>query len=66
MAPMGGLDTLERLCKLSPRPPVVVISGAGEERLSRAAELGADLVVRKPFRKQVLLDLVARMSKPQP
>lgn len=64
MAPQGGLETLERLCQLNPRPPVVVVSGAGEERLCRAAEAGAIRVIRKPFRRQVLLRTLEEVLSP--
>lgn len=65
IAPLSSLEHLQKLCELDRRPPVIVLSGAGEERLARASEVGADQVLRKPFRMQELLEAVrAALDRP--
>ena len=56
-----GLELVAML-KADPKTkdmPVVVTSGAEDEYLDMAAELGVDCVVKKPFDFDVFLDLVA-------
>ncbi|MBV9282791.1 MAG: response regulator, partial [Chloroflexi bacterium] len=47
----------------APRPPVVVVTAAGDAA-SWAAEIAADDVLAKPFDLDHLLELVARYTTP--
>jgi len=58
-----GIETLLEVREHWPRIKIMAMSGGGrvdaEEFLSLAGHLGADATVRKPFRREPLLDLVA-------
>jgi CheY-like chemotaxis protein len=47
-----GLETIQDLCQLSPRPKIIAMSGGGGLRLDylpSAQAFGADRVIGKPF-----------------
>ncbi|UCC43399.1 MAG: response regulator [Candidatus Zixiibacteriota bacterium] len=51
MPEMSGLDALDRIKELSPRTPIVVITGNATEKLvNQAGVLGACKVVYKPIK----------------
>ncbi len=57
MPGLSGFETLERLCMLSPRPRVIVLSGRDEsEDHGRAAN--ADLFLVKPVAFETLLEAI--------
>lgn len=61
MPGMGGLDVLERLTWLQPRPEVVVVTGYGTvESAVRALRLGAFEYLQKPVTPEMLVRTVRR------
>ena len=59
----NGIDIVRALSNEVPRPRIIVISGGGEQfdsltNLRRAQSLGADRVLEKPFRANILLEIV--------
>lgn len=64
MPETDGIDIVRALSTEVPRPRIIVISGGGEQldsltNLRRAQALGADRILEKPFRANVLLEMVA-------
>lgn len=64
MPETDGIDILRVLSEEVPRPRIIVISGGGEQldsltSLRRAQALGADRILEKPFRANILLEMVA-------
>ena len=64
MPETDGIDILRALSEEVPRPRIIVISGGGEQldsltSLRRAQALGADRILEKPFRANILLQMVA-------
>lgn len=58
---MGGLDLLEEIANLPPPNPIVMVSGfADVPSAVRAVKMGAVDFLQKPFRKEQLVDVVAR------
>lgn len=58
---LSGLDLLERITKLKPANPVIMLSGFGDiPSAVRAVKEGALDFIQKPFRKEQLIDLVTR------
>jgi CheY-like chemotaxis protein len=60
----GGLDTIHLLRTWSPEVKVIAMSGSmltgSKDPLAAATELGASMVIAKPFRAEQLLDVVAK------
>lgn len=63
MPEYGGLELIRELRELDPRACVVAVSGAGEERLARARELGALVTLEKPVDPEALLKAVTRADR---
>jgi FixJ family two-component response regulator len=59
---MSGWELASRIKSLSPRTPVIIITGWGvsidEEKMRRA---GVDFVLHKPFRLEQLSDLISKV-----
>ena len=68
MPDRDGIETLMEVRRLWPRCKVVAMSGGGrvgaELFLSLAGELGADSTIRKPFKREAILDLIAGTLEP--
>jgi CheY-like chemotaxis protein len=62
MPGMSGWELASRIKSLSPRTPVIIITGWGvsidEEKMRRA---GVDFVLHKPFRLEQLSDLISKV-----
>ena len=62
MPGMGGLELLQRLSLLDPRPPVVILSAGRDDRIrERALALGARAFLNKPVPEQTLLAVLQAM-----
>jgi CheY-like chemotaxis protein len=67
MPEMDGLELIEELQRTAPRPRVIAISG--DSKLSEslylpiAKRLGAERILAKPFRPEILLQTVADVLK---
>ena len=65
MPNVEGIETIRKIRKLSPRVPIIAISGGGRnvagDYLNAAKALGASEVLAKPFNREVLQDAVARL-----
>lgn len=58
---LSGLDLLERITKLKPANPVIMLSGFGDiPSAVSAVKMGALDFIQKPFRKEQLVELVSR------
>lgn len=58
---MSGLDLLERISRLSPANPVVMLSGFGDiPSAVRAVRIGALDFLQKPFSREQLLEVVEK------
>lgn len=60
-----GIETIRTLHRLRPDVRIIAISGGGHGQfdfLGMAREFGALATLAKPFRKQELLDVVARVA----
>jgi FixJ family two-component response regulator len=58
---LSGLDLLERITRLKPPNPVIMLSGFGDiPSAVSAVKMGAIDFIQKPFRKEQLLELVCR------
>jgi two-component system response regulator FixJ len=58
---MNGLEVLERISELQPSNAIIMVSGFGDiPSAVRAVKMGAVDFVQKPFRKNHLVDLVAK------
>lgn len=61
----SALDAIREMREIDPEARVIAISGAVEARaadpLRKAEALGAAATLEKPFRRQQLLDVVARV-----
>jgi CheY-like chemotaxis protein len=71
MPEMDGLELIEELRHTAPRPRVIAISGASKLSeslyLPVAKRLGAERILAKPLRPDILLQTVADvLSKPAP
>ena len=64
-----GIETLGALSEFSPRPKTLAISGGGRfsapDTLRRAARLGADSTLPKPFTPNQLLDALKNLAPVQ-
>jgi DNA-binding response OmpR family regulator len=63
-----GLELLNFLRRITPRPPIMAMSGAGDGRLGNmlkiAGDLGAERILAKPFTPAQLLGLVRELIGP--
>lgn len=57
---MSGLDLLRRMCELSPRTPVVIVSATDGHWREQALHAGALAFFRKPVLDAELLDAVRK------
>ena len=65
MPNMNGLEFLAALRAEGNRTAVVIISTEGrEEDTARGLEAGAAAYVKKPFRSDEILDVIARLEQP--
>lgn len=63
MPDMEGIETIRSLRKINPTAKIVAIS-ASEAYLTMASDLGADLVIAKPFVIPELRAILARLLAP--
>ena len=63
MPSFGGLELIEVLARLSPRPRIIAISALGEEQLDKARTLGASVALAKPVTADALLAAVAGLGE---
>lgn len=63
---MSGLEVLDRINTRQPAPPVIVISGFGDDDQTaiEALEMGAAAVVAKPFDLAALDQAIHRLLNP--
>ena len=63
-----GLELLNFLRRIKPRPPIMAMSGAGDSRLGNmlkiAGDLGAARILAKPFAPSQLIGLVRELIGP--
>jgi two-component system chemotaxis response regulator CheY len=65
MPNMNGLEFLAALRAEGNRTPVVIISTEGhDEDVARGLEAGAAAYIKKPFRSDEILDVIARLEPP--
>ncbi|HEV2931486.1 MAG TPA: response regulator [Propionibacteriaceae bacterium] len=65
MPNMNGLEFLAALRAEGNHTPVVIISTEGrEEDTARGLEAGAAAYLKKPFRSDEILDVIARLEQP--
>lgn len=65
MPNMNGLELLEALRAQGNHTAVVIISTEGrEEDTARGLEAGAAAYIKKPFRSDEILDVIARLEQP--
>ena len=65
MPNMNGLEFLAALRAEGNLTPVVIISTEGrEEDTARGLEAGAAAYIKKPFRSDEILDVIARLEQP--
>ena len=61
MPVMDGFEALPKMKQLAPETPVVVLTADVQKRtVDRITDLGADLFLKKPPKKQLLLEAVER------
>ena len=59
MPTMGGFEAFQKIRKIRPKAPVVLVSGYSEQRASaELAGLGLAGFLQKPFLPETLVDLV--------
>ena len=58
MPQKDGLETIQELRQADPEVKIIAIAAGGYEILSRAKELGADAIIEKPFRMNVIVEAV--------
>jgi DNA-binding NtrC family response regulator len=62
-----GMETITQLRRMNPALKILAISGSGNvenyDYLAMAERLGANASLRKPFKSEELLELVARLLK---
>ena len=60
-----GIETIIKIKKISPRTPIIAMSGGGINNpdiyLANAQVLGANRSLHKPFTKKEILDLLAEL-----
>ncbi|MBM3225343.1 MAG: response regulator [Candidatus Tectomicrobia bacterium] len=65
MPDQDGLETIQELRRLDPDAKIIAISGGGQtgllDLLPIAEKLGAQATLRKPLRRQELLDAVSQL-----
>ena len=65
MPEQDGLETIQELRRLAPAAKIIAISGGGQtgllDLLPIAAKLGAQCTLRKPLRRQELLEAVRQL-----
>ena len=65
MPNVEGIETIRKIRKLSPKVPIIAISGGGRnapgDYLRAARTLGASEILAKPFNLGVMQDAVARL-----
>ncbi|HEX9933606.1 MAG TPA: response regulator [bacterium] len=65
MPKKDGLDTIRELKEAFPSLPIIAVSGGGRNRdvdsLEAARKAGADRVLRKPFTRQELVEIVTSL-----
>ncbi|PLR31440.1 response regulator [Chimaeribacter californicus] len=62
LAGMSGFDLFDHLARYPAPPPVIFISGHGDEQMERAAlDLGAVAFLRKPINIDTLLEHIQRV-----
>ena len=65
MPRLGGLEALKRIAVFDPAVAVIVVSGAADDRMRRAAlALGARAVLDKPLALPALLEALERVPAP--
>jgi two-component system chemotaxis response regulator CheY len=68
MPQMNGLELLQRLkqdAAFAPIPVIIVSTEGKEQDTVRGLEAGAAAYVKKPFRQEVVSDIVHRLPAPQ-
>lgn len=66
MPNVDGLELIAALRAVSPAPPVIAVSGAGEDGLRRARVAGAAATFKKPIEPQELLSAISEaMREPE-
>lgn len=69
MPEQEGLETIQALRRISPEVKIIAISGGGRmgqlDVLPIAAAFGAQCTLRKPLRRQILLDAVCQLLQGQ-
>lgn len=63
MPSFGGLELIEVLTRLTPRPMIVVISALDEGELEKARAGGADVTLRKPITADGLLSAIGGLEE---
>lgn len=63
MPSLGGLELIRELRNQDPGACIVAVSGAGEEKLARARELGAIETLQKPVDPEELLEALERAEE---
>ena len=58
-----GLEPIEAITGLIPRPTVIAVSGKGPDMLQLAIALGADVTLVKPVDGRDLIEAVAKAEK---
>jgi DNA-binding response OmpR family regulator len=58
MKEIDGIEVIREIRKVSSSTRIIAISGAPPSYLSWAQKLGADAVICKPFRRQMLMDAI--------
>jgi CheY-like chemotaxis protein len=65
MPEQDGLETIQELRRLTPEAKIIAISGGGQtgllDLLPVAEKLGAQRILRKPLRRQEILDAVRQL-----
>lgn len=66
MPSFGGLELIEVLARLSPKPSIIAISALGEGELEKARSGGASVALAKPITADALLSAVAGLEEGRP
>ena len=61
MPKMEGIETIQRLRRVSPDAKIIAMSAKGKLYLGAAQKLGADAALSKPFQRAELLAVVDRL-----